>query len=413
MGHGQIVPLRSGWASTASPSDFYERDGELAVLQECLASVNRAGRGRVVLVSAEAGGGKTALLRSFCEALTGAVRTLLGTCDPLFTPRPFGPLFVVAEGTSGELKKAVADAATPYDVVLALGQELRRCAPGSARARGPPLGGRGDPRSLHAAGPSGGHRAGAGGGDLPGRLLGTCPPSPARPRGTGYGPRGATPETGPAFARSRLRHGAPHGVEGRELYDKTGGNPFFVVEVLSAGAGEIPATVTEAVLARAGRLSPAAQRLARGGGGGAAAGRALVVGGPGRRGAQALDECVSAGVLVADAGGVTFRHELARLSVEGSLGPGRKNSLHRKALCRAVQFPQQPPPSSPAWPITPKPPVTPRRSYGLPSPRPGGPPRQAPTARPPPSTHGCSGSVTASRWRSGPTCSSSGRTSAT
>ena len=30
--------------------------------------------------------------------------------------------------------------------------------------------------------------------------------------------------------------------------------------------------------------------------------------------------------------GVTFRHELARLSVEGSLGPGRKNRLHRKAL---------------------------------------------------------------------------------
>ena len=115
--------------------DLYERDGELAVLQECLASVNRSGRGRVVLVGAEAGGGKTALLRSFCEAQAGAARTLLGTCDPLFTPRPFGPLFVVAEGTAGDLKKVVANTATPYDVVLALGQELPRRAPGPARAR--------------------------------------------------------------------------------------------------------------------------------------------------------------------------------------------------------------------------------------------------------------------------------------
>ncbi len=47
----------------------------------------------------------------------------------MFTPRPFGPLFVVAEATSGELKKAVADPATPYDVVLALGQELGAAAP--------------------------------------------------------------------------------------------------------------------------------------------------------------------------------------------------------------------------------------------------------------------------------------------
>ena len=109
--------------------DLYDRDAELAALQECLVSVNRAGRGRVVLVSGEAGGGKTALLRSFCEAQVGAARTLLGTCDPLFTPRPFGPLFVVAEATSGELKKAVADPATPYEVVLALGEELGAAAP--------------------------------------------------------------------------------------------------------------------------------------------------------------------------------------------------------------------------------------------------------------------------------------------
>ena len=29
---------------------------------------------------------------------------------------------------------------------------------------------------------------------------------------------------------------APHGIDGRELYEKTGGNPFFVVEVLAGRA---------------------------------------------------------------------------------------------------------------------------------------------------------------------------------
>ena len=53
----------------------------------------------------------------------------------------------------------------------------------------------------------------------------------------------------------------PHGVDGRELYRKTGGNPFFVTEVLEAGGEGIPETVRDAVLARAARLSVRLRRL--------------------------------------------------------------------------------------------------------------------------------------------------------
>jgi DNA-binding CsgD family transcriptional regulator/tetratricopeptide (TPR) repeat protein len=325
-------PPALGLGQHSEPLQLHERDAELAVLQECLASVNRSGRGRVVLVSGEAGGGKTAVLRSFCEAQGGAARTLLGTCDPLFTPRPFGPLFVVAEATSGELKKAVADPATPYDVVLALGRELGAAAPALLVLE-----------DLHWADEATlevfmllARRVDT----VPALVVGTYRDDSlerAHPLRRVLGELA----TAPGVRRLRLAPlspeavslmAAPHGVEGRELYDKTGGNPFFVVEVLSAGAGEIPATVTEAVLARAGRLSPAAQDLLEAVAVvpqraelwllEALAGEAL----------QALDECVGAGVLVADARGVTFRHELARLSIEGSLGPGRKSGLHRKAL---------------------------------------------------------------------------------
>src|SRR5204863_373031 len=46
----------------------------------------------------------------------------------------------------------------------------------------------------------------------------------------------------------------PFGVDAEELHEVTGGNPFFVTEVIASGGAEIPATVRDAVL----RFAPAA-----------------------------------------------------------------------------------------------------------------------------------------------------------
>ena len=44
-----------------------------------------------------------------------------------------------------------------------------------------------------------------------------------------------------------------------------------------------------------------------------------------------LDECLASGMLTS--GAMAFgRHELARLAIEGAIGPSRKVGLHRKAL---------------------------------------------------------------------------------
>jgi DNA-binding CsgD family transcriptional regulator/tetratricopeptide (TPR) repeat protein len=48
----------------------------------------------------------------------------------------------------------------------------------------------------------------------------------------------------------------------------------------------------------------------------------------------AVDECLSRGVLVAVDGAVEFRHELARLAVEGSLPPAQRAAAHARALAR-------------------------------------------------------------------------------
>jgi predicted ATPase len=121
-------------------------------------------------------------------------------------------------------------------------------------------------------------------------------------------------------------------LDAGELYARTGGNPFFVTEVLAAGTGRIPHTVRDAVLARAARLGPAAGELLD---------AAAVI--PGRADlwlleklvpatADSLDECLGSGILLVADGCVAFRHEIARLVVEESLPPGRGAALHRGAL---------------------------------------------------------------------------------
>jgi DNA-binding CsgD family transcriptional regulator len=53
----------------------------------------------------------------------------------------------------------------------------------------------------------------------------------------------------------------------------------------------------------------------------------------------ALDECLASGMLTTEAGGISFRHELARLAVADSIAPTRKLELHRRALAALASSP--------------------------------------------------------------------------
>ena len=65
-----------------------------------------AGTGRLVLVSGEAGIGKTSLLRAFAD---GRRRVFWGACDPLTTPRPFGPLMELAPALGGPVARVLSE----------------------------------------------------------------------------------------------------------------------------------------------------------------------------------------------------------------------------------------------------------------------------------------------------------------
>lgn len=60
----------------------------------------------------------------FCGDSRQLARILWGDCDPLFTPRPLGPLLSVGEAVGGELEEVVESGALPHEVAAALAREL-------------------------------------------------------------------------------------------------------------------------------------------------------------------------------------------------------------------------------------------------------------------------------------------------
>jgi DNA-binding CsgD family transcriptional regulator/tetratricopeptide (TPR) repeat protein len=309
-----------------------ERAHDLALLHERLVDVERSSRGRLVFVGGEAGVGKTALLRRFCDELGKPGRILWGGCDPLFTPRPLGPLLAVAGESHGELQELVRSGAMPHEVVAALVRDLQ-ARPGTIFVL----------EDVHWA-----DEATLDVLKLLARRLETVPALLVATHRDDeldrrHPLRIVLGELATSSAVRRLRLAplspvavaelaAPFDVDPDEVYEKTGGNPFFVVEALAAGTDEVPATVRDAVLARAARLDGEARALLdavaivpqraelwllE-----ALAGEAL----------DRLDECLASGMLTADSGSVGFRHELARLAIEDAIVLDRKVALHRRAL---------------------------------------------------------------------------------
>ena len=72
--------------------ELIERDDFLALLQAQFNNVE-SGEGHCIFVSGEAGIGKTAMIKSFCKEQKGIYNIYQGACDSLFTPRPLAPLY--------------------------------------------------------------------------------------------------------------------------------------------------------------------------------------------------------------------------------------------------------------------------------------------------------------------------------
>jgi DNA-binding CsgD family transcriptional regulator len=308
-----------------------ERDAPLATLAGLRTEAQASG-GRLVFVEGEAGVGKTSLLAEFRRGLPPGVRALLGSCDPLSTPRPLGPLLEIGDELDPAFGRLLREGAPREAVLAAFLHALRS-------EHDPPVillddlhwadeatldvlrfAGR-RIESTHAL-VVGTYRDDEVGRQHPLRtVVGDLATSPAVRR--------LPLEPLSIGSVAELARGTA--LDPAELHARTGGNPFYVTEVIAGAPARIPATVRDAVLARAARLSAAARRTLE---------AAAVIGPivdpalltrvadePG-----AAEECLARGLLQSDGRAYAFRHEVARVAIFESTDPVRRVDLHARVL---------------------------------------------------------------------------------
>jgi DNA-binding CsgD family transcriptional regulator/tetratricopeptide (TPR) repeat protein len=308
-----------------------ERDALLHALELRLAAAS-AGQGSLVLVVGEAGVGKTALVDAFCRQHGTRSAILWGGCDAMRTAAPLSPIFDIAASHRGRIADLLAGNAPRHQVFGAFLELLS-----------PPRGTSivviedvhwADEATLDLLVFLGRRTAGtrslvavtlrddAQRNSPLQRVLGVLASAPSLHR----------LEVPPLSRRAVAELATPYAVDPEHLYGITGGNPFFVREVLASPDSAVPPSVRDAVLARVARLSPRAQaalevisaipRSVE-----VAQVRGLLGGDD-----NAIDECQEAGLIQADGTRLRFRHELARIAVERSMPAARRAATHRRVL---------------------------------------------------------------------------------
>ena len=335
--HLGSAPDRDGLAHLA-----YDRYMQLlereAALGELDAAIDGAvdGAGSVVLVTGEAGIGKTRLVRTFADRWSPTVRVLWGGCDDLSTPRPLGPFRDIAATAGGALQAMMgsqpsrsevfdsfydallspnpptlvvvedvhwADAAT-LDVLKFLGRRIDRIPATLVVTYRPEEIGEGHllPRVL---------------GDLPGYAIRRVDLTPLS-----------------KVAVAALATSYPGSAD--HLFEATGGNPFLVTEALAVPEFPVPPGVRDAVATRIARLGVHSREVVE---------AVAVVPGRVERGIleqlvvlddESLEECRARGLLEFDGTGVWYRHELVRGAVVDALTERRRYTLNSAMLVALI-----------------------------------------------------------------------------
>ena len=289
------------------------------------------GEGRVVFVSGEPGIGKTSLVTRFLADLDDGARVLFGTCDDLSIPRPLGPIRDLAGSVSPALEQALAGGAAPHEIQTLLVAELEL-----------------QPRPTvlvledvhwaddatldvdHGARPPDRLAARAARAHLPRRR------GAARHRCTRRSARSA-PTDSSILELAPLSQGAVASLAGDragEVYAATGGNPFYVTELLGSRAVDRPAAVGRERRARA---RVAARRRRRAGWSSSSrscrAARARRCSTPSCRDwPDAAEEPERRQLLEVEPTSVRFRHELARHAIRSSVPAAARRRLHAEIL---------------------------------------------------------------------------------
>jgi len=311
--------------------ELLERKDYLDELSQLVTDVS-AGEGKTVLLSGEAGIGKTSLIKYFIDDLNSDTEILWGGCDALFTPRPLGPLYDIAYQVKSNLIKMLeneekvisifsafqnylestshlkviiiedvhwADEAT-LDFIKFLSRRINRAKSILILSYRDEEISRNHPLSSIL-------------GDLPHSEIKRIRLYPLS-----------------EIAVDTLMKNA--GIKNDNLYERTGGNPFYVTELLAYKNDELPSSIKEAVIAHTSKLSDDTKELLE-----------IISVIPTKveidllkklfdKVEDHIDHCISKAILISEKNLISFRHELARLAILNSIPEMKRIQLHQKVL---------------------------------------------------------------------------------
>jgi len=311
--------------------ELIERSGFLISLQSQFEKTV-AGEGHCVFICGESGIGKTALVNAFCKQHTADCKIYRGTCDALFTPRPLAPLYDIAwqisndfwvdsksiEDRAGLFAKFLQELSQQNQPVILIFEDIhwaddatldfikfftRRIARTQClfllTYRDNEINAQHPLRSVL-------------GELMPGtftRLLLT-----------------------PLSKESVEKLAAEKGYRGEDVYSISGGNPFYVNEILASYSPGVPDNIKDAILTIHHRqhervkaiwdmmsVLPTGLEL-----------KYLEKIDPLYE--DAIENCMAARILVLKGDLLTFKHELFRRTIEESLSPLKRIALNRKIL---------------------------------------------------------------------------------
>ena len=316
-------------AARSQDQGLVEREAPLAALTQYLDEAS-ARAGRFVLIRGEAGIGKSSLVREFVGSLPADVVVLSGACDGVSTPQPFGPLEDMVPVLGEELRELLGSNASRPEIgrwllarlstgtthVLII-EDIQSADDGTLELLAY-LARRLDVLSLLVLAT---HREGEGHEPTVARLLGSISTVPAV--------RQLRLEPLSRAGVARLARGS--GLDVAELHRLSGGNPFYISEVLTAGGDRVPVSVLDAIRARVTQLDRRGLRALQAAAIVGMRAEPWLVAAIAGEDVIGIDDCLRIGLLTKNEG-IAFRHELTRMAVLEDLPVIAGIALHRRAL---------------------------------------------------------------------------------
>ncbi len=311
--------------------ELIERTGFLSLLEQKFSTIN-AGEGHCIFVSGEAGIGKTSLVKAFCNTLKKEYPVYLGTCDALFTPRPLAPVYDILLQVNSDLWKNSTGIAERTMLFTSFYHELSRKQQTTLIVF----------EDIHWA-----DEATLDFIKFLARRIAqlNClfiltyrdneihAQHPLRQVLGQLAPDSFTRIALPALSSEAVEKMAgAKGFNGKDVYSISGGNPFYVNEILAAYSTGVPDNIKDSVLAVYNRQEEKTKQVWE----------LLSVIPSGLEIAYlnrfddlygaAIERCIESKILIVKDGIVFFKHELYRRTIENNLSPLKRISLNKSIL---------------------------------------------------------------------------------